>query len=150
MPAVLLIKAGSELLPLLERCRGFRGKVSEVPGIADALTQLDRQRFDLMIVGADEDIRPTRNRERFFRFIAATIGEISIRDTLHEDAQYPTEQTLRAFEDNPDDSEEAQIAFVSALASSAFSLAATGGIDFAWRSFEDSVASGKFFNARRK
>ena len=54
------------------------------------------------------------------------------------------------FEDDPDDTEEAQIAFVSALTASAFGLAATGNIDYAWNSFENGFKTGMFFNARRK
>jgi len=104
----------------------------------------------VMVIGADEDIWPTRNRGQFFRFIPARVGEISIRDTLHEDAQYPNQHTLRAFEDDPDDTEEAQIAFVSALTASAFGLAATGSIDYGWSSFENGLKKGFFFNARRK
>jgi hypothetical protein len=69
---------------------------------------------------------------------------------VHEDAQYPNEYTLRAFEDKPDDTEEAQIAFVSALTASAFSLAATGTIDYAWGSFDAALKKGIFFNGRRK
>jgi hypothetical protein len=104
----------------------------------------------VMLIGADEDIWPTRNRGQFYRFIPAAVGEISIRDTVHQDAQYPNEYTLRAFEDNPDDTEEAQIAFVSALTASAFGLAATGSIDYGWNSFEDALKNGIFFNGRRK
>ena len=48
------------------------------------------------------------------------------------------------------DSEEAQIAFVSALTSSAFGLSATGNLDYAWASFDDALKKGVFFNARRK
>ena len=61
-----------------------------------------------------------------------------------------TEHTLRTFEDDPEDTEEAQIAFVSALTASAFGLAATGNIDYAWNSFENAFKNGIFFNARRK
>jgi pimeloyl-ACP methyl ester carboxylesterase len=109
---------------------------------------LKRIAVPVMVIGADEDIRPARNRGPFFRFIPRTVGEISIRDTVHEDAQYPNQSTLRTFEDDPDDTEEAQIAFVSAL--TAFGLAATGDIDYAWNSFEDAFKKGIFFNARRK
>jgi hypothetical protein len=84
------------------------------------------------------------------RSISAGAGEISIRNTVHEHAQYPNEHTLCAFQDDPDDTEEAQIAFVSALSASAFGLAATGGIDYAWNSFENAFKNGIFFNARRK
>jgi len=41
------------------------------------------------------------------------------RDTLHEEAQYPNQYTLRVFQDHPDDTEDAQMAFVSALTASA-------------------------------
>jgi len=111
---------------------------------------LKRITVPVLIVGADEDIWPTRNRGQFYRFIPAAVGEISIRDTVHQDAQYPNEHTLRAFQDRPDETEEAQIAFVSALTASAFGLAATGGLDYPWNSFEDAVKNGIFFNARRK
>jgi hypothetical protein len=104
----------------------------------------------VMVIGADEDIWPARNRGQFYRFIPGAVGEISIRDTVHEDAQYPNENTLRVFEENPDDTEEAQITFVSALTASVFSLAVTGNIDYAWNSFEDGLKNGMFFNVRRK
>ncbi len=120
-------------------------------GIGRGLSQLlKRITVPVMVIGADEEIRPARNRGQFYRFIPRAVGEISIRDTLHEDAQYPNQHTLRAFEDDPDDSEEAQIAFVSALTASALSLAATGNIDYAWNSFENGLKKGIFFNARRK
>jgi pimeloyl-ACP methyl ester carboxylesterase len=120
-------------------------------GIGRQLPQMLKQiAVPMMIVGADEDIWPTRNRGQFFRFVPARVGEISIRDTVHADAQYPSHQTLRFFEDRPDDTEEAQVAFVSALTASAFGLAATGGLDYAWSSFENGFKNGTFFNPRRK
>ena len=127
------------------------GVLLDPAGIGRELRQLlQRITAPVMVIGADEDIWPTRNRGQFYRFIPRAVGEISIRDTVHADAQYPNEHTLRAFQDNPDDTEEARIAFVSALTASAFSLAATGGIDYAWNSFESAFKNGVFFNARRK
>ncbi len=116
-------------------------------GLSQSLTRIA---VPVMVIGADEDIWPARNRGQFYRFIPRAVGEISIRDTVHADAQYPNQRTLRAFEDDPDDTEEAQIAFVSALTASAFALAATGNIDYAWNSFENAFKNGIFFNARRK
>jgi pimeloyl-ACP methyl ester carboxylesterase len=127
------------------------GVLLDPAGIGRQLPQFLKQiTVPVMVIGADEYIRPTRNRGQFFRFIPGAVGEISIRDTLHEDAQYPNEHTLRGFDDDPDDTEEAQIAFVSALTASVFSVAATGGLDYAWNSFEDGIETGMFFNARRK
>jgi pimeloyl-ACP methyl ester carboxylesterase len=127
------------------------GVLLDPTGIGRGLSQLlKRITVPVMVIGADEEIWPARNRGPFYRFIPAGVGEISIRDTVHEDAQYPNHHTLRTFEDDPDDTEEAQITFVSALTASAFSLAATGGIDYAWNSFENAFKTGIFFNARRK
>src|SRR5918993_3461353 len=116
-------------------------------GLSQSLTRIA---VPVMVIGADEEIWPGRNRGQFYRFIPRAVGEISIRDTVHEDAQYPKQHTLRTFEDDPDETEEAQIAFVSALTASAFGLAATGNIDYAWNSFESAFKNGIFFNARRK
>jgi dienelactone hydrolase len=127
------------------------GVLLDPAGIGRQLPQsLKRITAPVMVIGADEDIWPTRNRGQFFRFIPARVGEISIRDTVHEDAQYPNVHTLRGFEDSPDDTEEAQITFVSALTATAFSLASNGNLDYAWTSFENGIGKGIFFNARRK
>ena len=134
-----------------EGASALGGVLLDPAAIGRQLPQLlKRITVPVMVIGADEDIWPTRNRGQFYRFIPAAVGEISIRDTVHEDAQYPSERTLRAFEDNPDGTEEAQITFVSALTASAFGLAATGSIDYAWNSFETALNNGTFFNARRK
>ena len=127
------------------------GVLLDPTAIGRGLTEsLRRIAVPVMVIGADEEIWPGRNRGPFYRFIPRGVGEISIRDTVHEDAQYPNQHTLRTFEDDPDDTEEAQIAFVSALTASAFGLAATGNIDYAWNSFETAFRKGIFFNARRK
>jgi pimeloyl-ACP methyl ester carboxylesterase len=127
------------------------GVLLDPTAIGRGLSQLLRRiAVPVMVIGADEEIRPARNRGPFYRFIPRAVGEISIRDTVHEDAQYPNLSTLRAFEDDPDDTEEAQITFVSALTASTFSLAASGNLDYAWNSFENALENGIFFNARRK
>ena len=134
-----------------EGARALGGVLLDPAGISRQLPQSLKQiTVPVIVIGADEDIWPTRNRGQFYRFIPAAVGEISIRDTVHEDAQYPNQYTLRAFQDQPDDTEEAQIAFVSALTVSAFSLTAIGSIDYAWTSFENGIKKGIFFNARRK
>jgi dienelactone hydrolase len=134
-----------------EGARALGGVLLDPAGISRQLPALlKRITVPVMVIGADEDIWPTRNRGQFYRFIPSAVGEISIRDTVHEDAQYPNQYTWRAFQDQPDDTEEAQIAFVSALTASVFGLAATGSLNYAWNSFEDAFNNGTFFNARRK
>jgi hypothetical protein len=134
-----------------ENAPALGGVLLDPAGIGRGLPGLLRRiHVPVVVIGADEDIWPTRNRSYFFRFIPGNVGELSIRDAVHEDAQYPIEHTLRAFGERPMSSEEAQISFVAALTSAAFSLAATGSIDYAWTSFDDGVRKGVFFNARRK
>jgi hypothetical protein len=111
---------------------------------------LKRIKVPVMLIGADEAIWPTRNRGHFFRFIPAGVGEISIRDAVHEDAQYPTLDLTVPLQDHPIVTEEEQITFVSALTAAAFGLAATNGLDYAWESYGDALKNGTFYNARRK
>ena len=127
------------------------GILLDPSGIGRRLPEmLQRVGAPVMVIGADDDIWPTRNRGYFFRFIPGSVGEVSIRDAVHEDAQYPDERTLRAFQDRPLAAEEAQITFASALTAAAFGLAATGGFDYTWISFEEAIRNGKFFKTRRK
>ena len=58
------------------------GVLLDPAGIGRQLPQLlKRITVPVMVIGADEDIWPTRNRGQFYRFIPAAVGEISIRDT---------------------------------------------------------------------
>lgn len=104
----------------------------------------------VMVLGADDEVSSTRNRDYFYRFIRSGIAEVSIRDATHEDAQYPSEYSLRNVGLDPYTIEELQVTFVSALTSAAISLYATGTFDYAWTSFGPVLENGKFFNARKK
>jgi hypothetical protein len=118
-------------------------------GIGRQLPQmLKRITVPVMVIGADEDMWPIRNRGHFYRFIPRAVGELSLHDTLHDDAQYPNERTRIPGQSRP--YRGSAIAFVSALTASACGLAATGGLDYAWQSFENGFNNGISFNARRK
>jgi pimeloyl-ACP methyl ester carboxylesterase len=111
---------------------------------------LKKIRTPVILLGADEEVFPALNRGYFYRFIRADIAEVSIRDANHEDAQYPSELALRTVGTDPSTNEELQITFVSALTSAAFSLAATGKLDYVWTSFSSALDSGKLFDAKKK
>jgi len=104
----------------------------------------------VMLLGADEQVSSALDRGHFYRFIRSGIAEVSIRDAIHEDAQYPSELPLQLFGFGPSTTEELQITFVSALTSAAFSLAYTGKFDYAWTSFSDAIKNGKLVNAKKK
>ncbi len=96
----------------------------------------------VLLLGADEYYSLMRNRDYFYRFMRSGIAEISIRDAVHEDAQYPADVGVA--------SEEQQLTFVSAMTAAAISIAATGNYDFAWSSFNEGSGRNRFFNARKK
>jgi dienelactone hydrolase len=136
---------------LAEGAPATGGVLLDPAGIGRQLPALlKRVKVPVMLIGADEEIWTTRNREYFYRFIPRGVAEISIRDALHDDATHARRPTLFAGDDDPMDSEEAQIAFVSTLTAAAFGLSATGNLDYAWVSFDDALKKGVFFNARRK
>lgn len=116
----------------------------------DLPKQLQQINKPVLVVGADEDVSSARNRAYFYRYVRSGIAEVSIKDATHEDAQYPSEYSLRNGGSDPHTNEESQIAFVSALTAAAFSLSATGTFDYAWTSFGPVFQNGKFFNARKK
>ena len=96
----------------------------------------------ILLLGADTHVSAARNRDYFYRFVRSGMAEISIKDAAHEDAQFPSNVGVAT--------EELQITFASALTAAAFSLWSTGSFDYAWSTFGDGVASGKFINARKK
>ena len=95
-----------------------------------------------MLLGADQHYSSTFNRELFYRFIPSNFSEVSIKDAVHEDAQYPSGIGTT--------NEEQQVTFVSAMTATAFSLSFAGNFEYAWASFGDALATGKLFNAERK
>ena len=103
---------------------------------------LSRIKKPVLILGADEHVSPARNRDYFYRFVRRGIAEVSIKDAIHEDAQFPSE-SMQA-------TEELQVTFMRAMTSAAFSLSSTGKFDYAWASFGDVLKNGKFFNAKKK
>jgi pimeloyl-ACP methyl ester carboxylesterase len=116
----------------------------------DARNVLRRIRKPVMVLGADdEDIAP-RNRDYFFEFIRSDVAEVSIRDAVHEDAQYPSDFALQNAGVDPHTTEELQMTFVSALTATAISISATGALEYAWTSFGRALQAGTFFNAKKK
>ena len=95
-----------------------------------------------MLLGADTHVSTARNRDYFYRYIRGRYSEVSIRDAAHEDAQYPSNVGVAT--------EELQITFASAMTSAAFSLSSAGNFDYAWASYGDALARGKFFDAKKK
>lgn len=127
------------------------GILLDPAGLGRNLPQtLGRISKPVILVGADERVSATRNREYFYRYIRRDVAEVSIKDAAHEDAQYPAELPAQFFSDNVPASEELQISFVSALTSSAFSLGVTGKVDYAWESFAGAVKAGRMFSAKKK
>jgi pimeloyl-ACP methyl ester carboxylesterase len=127
-----------------------RGVVLLDPAVfSDRVLAYMRQiRVPVMLLGADAAVFRSRRRRQFFGQIPAEMGEISIVGATHDDAQNPSMFSLYAFGLDPFTSRQRQARFTAALAASAFSLAAYGDLDYAWRAFEKDLARGQIKNAR--
>ena len=108
----------------------------ELPGY------LSRIKKPVLIRGANEHVSPARNRDYFSRNVRSGIGEVSIKDAIHEDAQFPSGSTQAI--------EELQVTFMRTLTSAALSISSTGKFDYAWASFGYVLKNGKFFSAKKK
>jgi len=111
---------------------------------------LRRIQKPVMVLGADEELSTPRNRDYYYEYMRGAVAEVSIRDAVHEDAQYPSEFALRNGGLDPDTTEELQVTFVSALTAAAISLSATGAFDYAWTSFWLGFENSRFFDAKKK
>lgn len=107
-------------------------------GLPAALMRVNRP---VAVIGADEEIFPARGRELFFRHIRENVGEVSIRNAGHEDAQFKL---------SDDGTREEQLAFVSALTAAVISISSTSRLDYAWQSYEPAIKAGRFFDIKKK
>jgi pimeloyl-ACP methyl ester carboxylesterase len=111
--------------------------------IGDAMPEwLPRITAPVLIVGADERLVQTRNREFYFQNMGGRVAEVSVVGATHEDAQSSAAGGLTT--------RELQATFVSVVTSAAFSLSSTGEIDDAWASFGSALREGWLFNARKR
>ncbi len=106
---------------------------------------LKRVNRPVMVVGADQRYAGTQGRALFYGLIPRGIAEVSVRDAIHQDGEFPMQPAAGS-----PATEAHQITFVGALTVSAFSLAFTGRLDYAWTSFGADLKNGKLFNATRK
>jgi pimeloyl-ACP methyl ester carboxylesterase len=113
-------------------------------------TLLRRVERPILILGADDEVYSTRNRQYFFDYIPTHVAEVSIKDAVHEDAQYPSDYALKNGGVDPNTTEDLQRTFVAGVTAAAMSLAATGGFDYAWTSFGPAFDNGTFFNPKKK
>jgi pimeloyl-ACP methyl ester carboxylesterase len=103
---------------------------------------LTRINASVAVLGADPRINYTIDRDYFFRYIRGDVAEVSVKGATHKDAQTSADAGLT--------SPSLQVTFVSAVISAAFSLAASGKLDYAWASFQGALKNGKLFIARKK
>jgi pimeloyl-ACP methyl ester carboxylesterase len=111
---------------------------------------LTRIRQPVMLLGADKEVFRSRQRRLFYRTAHGEMAEVSVRGATHDDAQYPSMFALSTFGVDPFTSRAKQEIFTAALTASAFSIAATGSLDFAWSSFGKLVDRGVLKNPKRR
>jgi pimeloyl-ACP methyl ester carboxylesterase len=136
---------------LAEGAPAAGGILLDAAGPGKALPQFLRKvARPVMLLGADERLSPMRDRASFFFYIRSNVAEISILNATHEDAEFRLEPAPQEADSESTATEDLQITFVSALTAAAFSLGNTGNFDYAWKSFGDAIAQGRFFNVKKK
>ena len=109
---------------------------------------LRKIRAPVMVLGSDGNLALTRNRGDFYEYIRSNVAEVSIAGAQHDDAAFPLDSGWWGRDSEA--TEEKQITFAAALTATAFSLAFTGKLDYAWASFRDAIRDGQMFDALRK
>ena len=99
----------------------------------------------VLIIGGDEENGVARNRDAFRATIPTAYGEVSVRDAVHEDAEYPLDPALAA----EGQTVEHQMTFAAALTVAAVSLATTGQFEAAWHSLNAGEKNSRFFSPRK-
>jgi pimeloyl-ACP methyl ester carboxylesterase len=112
--------------------------------------ELSKIRVPVVLLGADRSVFKSRQRRLFYRLISGEMAEVSIAGATHDDAQYPSMFALTGYGIDPFTSRDKQSLFAAALTTSAFSLTATGRIDFAWEAFEELMHAGMMKNPKRR
>ncbi|MFK7826384.1 MAG: dienelactone hydrolase family protein [Oligoflexales bacterium] len=95
----------------------------------------------VILLGADKELYKSRKRQKFFDKIESDMIELSLSNTTHNEAQYPSMCSFftLGFECY---SRENQKLFTSAITVSALSLTVSKGLDFAWTIFSESANYG--------
>ena len=139
------------VIALAERAPAAGGILLDPAGVGKEMPAFLRKvAKPVMVIAADERVSRVRDRGLFYEIIRSGVAEVSIRDAHHEDAEFPLEPAAQGPGSDSSATEELQITFVSALTSVAFSLGATGKLDYAWTSFGEALQNGKLFDALRK
>lgn len=135
--------AAAVSMALAEGAPAVGGVLLDPAAIGRDLPQFLRKiRTPMLILGADEQITRTNNRDYFFLFTPGGVAEVSVKDATHEDAQFPSGASTTT--------ESLQITFAGALAAAALSVHMTGGFDYAWASFEPDVRQGRLLRPKKK
>lgn len=103
---------------------------------------LGKNKMPLLILGADEQSTVTTNRGYFFNYAHSRVYELSIKDAIHEDAQFPAADSKTT--------EALQFTFAGAMTAAAMSLALTQRFDYAWSIFDSSFKNGTLLRPKTK
>lgn len=96
----------------------------------------------VLVIGADRDVFRARKRGQFFRRLGGDVLELSVAGATHDDAQHPSMYALTTIGIDPFTSTARQGFFAATLAAGAFSLAATGTLDYVREALEPELARG--------
>lgn len=109
---------------------------------------MQKVKIPAILLGADRNIYRARKQRQFFRYFGGDFAEISIANSTHDDAQWPSMFAQVTLGIDPYTNRERQRLFAAALTTSAFSLAATNNLKWAWQAFTNETKNGRLTAAK--
>jgi dienelactone hydrolase len=143
---------GSAVTIAASRGAPVRGLILLDPAVvADSvLSSMSKVKQPVMLLGADRKIFRSRKRGKFYKKIRGEMGEISIHDATHDDAQSPSMFSIYAYGIDPYTTKSKQRLFQKAITTTAISIASTKKLDFAWNHFQYDIQRGNFRKTRKR
>ena len=111
---------------------------------------MKRVKQPVLLLGADRDIFKSRKRPQFYQSLKGEVLELSVTGATHDDAQLPSMYALTTYGIDPYTSPKRQSLFAKALVAGAFSLAATGGLDYVAEASDVALKVGSLKNPHRR
>jgi dienelactone hydrolase len=111
---------------------------------------MPRVKVPVMLLGADKTVFRSRRRAMFFRELGGPMLEVSVVGATHDDAQNPSMYALTTYGVDPFTSPDRQALFQAALTAGAFSLAATGALDYAEEATDAATDDGLLKESRSR
>lgn len=101
----------------------------------------------VILLGADPTVFASRKRKLFYKNILGPMSEVTVTGATHNDAQFPSINTVKWGFDLRTTKNFQEI-FLQSIIASAFSISSSADVDYAWKAFGPYLKNGKLKSGR--